>query len=277
MTKFLRNGLVPIIDDLTATAAELNFNDTAQAGVAVASKTLVLGTNKNVDTLVIADGGLKLGAAAGTAVSATAAQLNRTVVTTAGVVEASKVLVVGADKNVDTLAIADSGLKLGTGAGTALTATAIEQKKSDAIPATAYQTGMEKRRFTETATAGTYTATVTIPANSLVVDVIWKNTALWTAATSATLDVGDADDANGYFAAIDLKTAPLAATPTVPTSISSLLEDTGSGAYKAMQKYSTSAQVITATVVTVGETGDAGRSSLFVTYATPTAVAATKA
>lgn len=223
--KFLRNGLVPIIDDLTSSAAELNFLDNSVAGTAVASKALVVGADKNVDTLAIADGGLKLGSGAGTAISATAAELN----------------------------------------------------KCDGIPATAYQTVMEMRSFTETATAGTYTGVVTVPANSLIIDVVWKNNALWTAATSATLCVGDADDADGYFKDINLKTAPLAASVTVPTSISSLLEDTGSGAYKGLQKYSTAAQVITATVVTVGETGDAGMSSLFVTYSTPTAVVATKA
>ena len=192
----------------------------------------------------------------------------------AGIVTANKALIVGATKNLDTLDITNGGFKLG---GTAVSATAAELNKCDGIPATAYQTVMEMRSFTETAGAGTYTATVTVPANSLVIDVVWKNTALWTAATSATLIVGDADDADGYFKDIDLKSAPLAATAGVPTSISSLLEDNGSNAYKGMQKYSTAAQVITATVTTEGVTGNTGRSYLFVTYATPTAIAATKA
>jgi hypothetical protein len=39
---------------LTASAAELNFNDTAVAGTSVASKTLVLGAAKNTDTLAVA-------------------------------------------------------------------------------------------------------------------------------------------------------------------------------------------------------------------------------
>jgi hypothetical protein len=64
----------------TSSAAELNFNDGSVAGTAVASKTLVLGANKNVDTLAIADSGLKLGAGAGTAVTKTAAQINTMVV-----------------------------------------------------------------------------------------------------------------------------------------------------------------------------------------------------
>jgi hypothetical protein len=59
---------------LTATAEELNCNDGSVAGTAVASKALVLGADKNVDVLAVAD--LKLGAAAGTSVIATAAELN---------------------------------------------------------------------------------------------------------------------------------------------------------------------------------------------------------
>ncbi len=128
MTQFLRNGLVPIVDDLTATAAELNFNDTAVAGTAVASKTLVLGADKNIDTLAIADSGLKLGAGAGTAVTATAAELNLLDTSVAGTAVASKALVLGANKNVDVLAVAD--LKLGADAGTSVTATAAQLNKT---------------------------------------------------------------------------------------------------------------------------------------------------
>jgi hypothetical protein len=111
--------------------AELNLLDGSVAGTAVASKALALGSNKNVDTLVIADGGLKLGAGAGTAVSATAAELNLIDGSVAGTAVASKALVLGADKNVDTLAIADGGLKLGAGAGTAVSATAAELNYND--------------------------------------------------------------------------------------------------------------------------------------------------
>jgi len=47
------------ITGLTASAAELNFNDTALVGTAVASKTAVLGANKNLDTLSIDPAGFK--------------------------------------------------------------------------------------------------------------------------------------------------------------------------------------------------------------------------
>lgn len=58
------------------TRAEVDYLQDVTAGTATASKAAVLGANKNLDTIVIADGGLKLGATAGTAVTATAAELN---------------------------------------------------------------------------------------------------------------------------------------------------------------------------------------------------------
>jgi hypothetical protein len=86
-----------------------------------------LGANLNLDVLAVAD--LKLGAGAGTSVTASAAELNRTAVTTPGVAEASKVAVLGANLNLDVLAVAD--LKLGAGAGTSVTATAAELNLAD--------------------------------------------------------------------------------------------------------------------------------------------------
>ncbi len=61
---------------VTATAAEINKLAGVTAGTAAASKALVLGANKNIDTIVVANGGLKLGSGSGTAVTATAAELN---------------------------------------------------------------------------------------------------------------------------------------------------------------------------------------------------------
>ena len=124
-----------VLGGLTTTAAELNVLDAVTAGTVTASKAVVVGSNKNLDTLTIADGGLKLGSGAGTAVTATAAELNVLDAVTAGTVTASKAVVVGSNKNLDTLTIADSGLKLGAGAGTAVTATAAELNVLDAVTA----------------------------------------------------------------------------------------------------------------------------------------------
>ncbi len=111
---------------VTASAAELNLNDGSIAGTSVASKTLALGANKNTDVLVLPVSGLFIGAGAGTAVTAAAAELNALTGVVAGTVTASKALVVGGSKELDTLSIADGGLKLGAGAGTAIAATAAE-------------------------------------------------------------------------------------------------------------------------------------------------------
>lgn len=64
------------LDTMTATAAEINKLAGVSGGTTTASKALVVGSNKNLDTLVIADSGLKLGSGAGTAITATAAQIN---------------------------------------------------------------------------------------------------------------------------------------------------------------------------------------------------------
>ena len=58
----------------TSSAAELNFNDGPTAGVTMASKTAVLGANKELDEFHTA--ALYLGAAAGTLITATAAEIN---------------------------------------------------------------------------------------------------------------------------------------------------------------------------------------------------------
>ena len=71
-------------------AAELAVLDGVTAGTVTAGKAVVTTTNKHIDALVISDGGLALGAGAGTAVSATAAELNYNDVATLGTLAASK-------------------------------------------------------------------------------------------------------------------------------------------------------------------------------------------
>jgi hypothetical protein len=62
--------------------------------------------------------------------------------------------------------------------------------------------------FTENATNTVHTGSVTIPVGAFVHDVKVTNQALWGAA-SAALDVGDAADPNGIFAAVDCKATDL--------------------------------------------------------------------
>jgi hypothetical protein len=65
-----------VIGGSTLSGAELAFVDGVTAGTVTASKAVVVDADKHIDTIVIADGGLKLGATTGTAVTATAAELN---------------------------------------------------------------------------------------------------------------------------------------------------------------------------------------------------------
>lgn len=118
-----------------------------------------------------------------------------------------------------------------------------------------------ERSFTETTGAGTYTATVEVPAGYSVLDVRWLTTALWTAATSAVLNIGDADDADGYYAAIDLKTYPALVTGN-PYGFTA--NSNGGPHVYGSGKYYGSGGTITATVTTVGATGSAGRSRMLV-------------
>lgn len=97
---------------------------------------LVVGGSLDVvsggDLDIESGGALKI---AGTAVTSSAAELNIVDGVTAGTVTASKAVVVGANKNLDVLAVQD--LKLGAGAGTSVSATAAELNLLDNIWASA--------------------------------------------------------------------------------------------------------------------------------------------
>jgi len=155
-----------------------------------------------------------------------------------------------------------------------LTASAAELNKCDGIPVAAYQTVMEEITFTETG-AGTYTGTIALPAGARIVDIGVEGTALWDAATSAKLIVGDDDDPDGFFTETDLK-----ATDLLAGEINNLEHPGGkAGVYIANEQRvlrSATARNIIGVVTSVGA-GTAGRTRMYVVYATPTAVAATKA
>ena len=85
------------------------------------------------------------------------------------------------------------------------------------------------RHFVESDGPGTYTATVPIPIDATVLDVRFSNQFLWSAAT-ARLNVGDADDPDGYFADVDLKTFPVASVNGAG-GISSFQSGLGIGGY----------------------------------------------
>ena len=159
-------------------------------------------------------------------------------------------------------------------AGVAITPTAAELNKSASIAATAYQTVMSEVLFTE-AGAGTYTGTIALPAGSRIIDIGVDGQAVWTAGTSASIIVGDGSDPDGFFTETNLKVTDLLAGEI------NNIEHPGelAGAYIVNEQrklYSAAARNIIGVATSVGA-GTAGRTRMYVCYATPTAGAATKA
>lgn len=119
--------------------------------------------------------------------------------------------------------------------------------------------------------AGTYTGSVTLPPNSLLYDVVVYNEVLWAAGTSASLEVGDGDDPDGYYTAVDLKATDLLAQE----SISFAAQGGVGGAYLTVGTNTHFSDVvypsggeITWTVVSQGA-GTAGRTHIYVLYFEP--------
>lgn len=129
-------------------------------------------------------------------------------------------------------------------------------------------------RFVEDG-AGTYTATFTLPPNAILLDVIATAEAVWDAATSASLEVGNAGDPDGYIAATDLKATDLTAGQSISigggTDTAGGLAGAdalaGTNTHIVDRFYSATASYdITATVTSVGA-GTAGRTRVDVLYA----------
>lgn len=144
------------------------------------------------------------------------------------------------------------------------------------IATLAYPVLAQEATITETSAAGTYTASLTIPAGATLHDILINGVALWTASTSATLKVGDVADDDGYYTAVNLKATDLLAGE----SLSFALAGGKAGAYIANSqvspRYSATARVVSAIVTTVG-TGTGGDTRMTVIYSVPGAVtAATK-
>lgn len=114
---------------------------------------------------------------------------------------------------------------------------------------------------------GTYSADVDLPAGATLVDIIVNGVALWTAATSATLIVGDGTDPDGYYTGVNLKATDLLAGE----SLSFALAGGKAGAYIANSqvtpRYAAAARTITAEVTSSGA-GTAGRTRVIVLYTT---------
>jgi hypothetical protein len=145
--------------------------------------------------------------------------------------------------------------------------------------ATAGEVVSERRSFTETTGAGTYTGSVTVPAGATTLDIKLWSTVLWTASTSAIAKVGDVADDDGWFTGVNLKATDL----LVGEELNFIQTGGKEGAYLSLTTgartvaYSASARVISCIIITVGASGSAGRSFFEVVYQTPpSTTAATK-
>ena len=154
-----------------------------------------------------------------------------------------------------------------------------ELDKLDGISAAASLVQVAEATITETTGAGTYTASITVPAGATILDIQVRSTALWTATTSATLKVGDAADDDGWYTGVDLKATDLLVGEVIrfesPGGKEGAYLVTATGLLNT--SYSASARVISGIVTTVGAAGSAGRTRLLVQYVLPIATAATKA
>lgn len=93
-------SLQAVLNGVTATAAELNKLAGVTGGTIAASKALVVDSNSAISALALPVSGLKIGAGAGTAVDATAAEVNALAGVTAGTAAASKAVVLAAGKTI---------------------------------------------------------------------------------------------------------------------------------------------------------------------------------
>lgn len=137
-------------------------------------------------------------------------------------------------------------------------------------PASPVSVQAQAARFVENG-AGTYQADFLLPASATLLDVIIEAEALWGAATSAVIDIGDTNDPDGYFSAVNLKATDLLAGESM--SIASTQTRGGdNGAYLTVgtsthvdRRFSSSPRTISAVVTSVGA-GATGRTRVVVVY-----------
>ena len=133
----------------------------------------------------------------------------------------------------------------------------------------------EEVTFTEDGDT-TYTGAVSVPAGATILDIVVHQVALWDDGTSASLKVGDDNDDDGFFTAVDLKATDLLAEQSIN------FDKTGGqeGAYLAgtathwTDRYSASARSVTGVVTTGGQDGTAGRTRMTVIYSLPSSITA---
>lgn len=132
---------------------------------------------------------------------------------------------------------------------------------------------------------GTSTITIAVPAGAFIHNILVSAQALWTAGTSAALNVGDTADPDGYFAAVNVKATDLLVGEVLST-LDGDLWGGKNGAYLVAAtgqrgpvtdnfgNYYAAGSNILFAVAKVG-TGTAGRTAVSVTYSVGQVIAQT--
>lgn len=135
--------------------------------------------------------------------------------------------------------------------------------------------------FTEAAAndaAGTYSASVTIPAYSFLLDIVVYGEALWDSGSAVALIAGDTQsggspDDNGFIVSTDLKATDLLAGEGIALSGGTALAGGKVGADIANSQFNrrllSVERTVTLTVTMSGASGSAGRTRAIVIYTDP--------
>jgi hypothetical protein len=169
---------------------------------------------------------------------------------TAGTAMANKAAVLGASKDLNELTV------------TTLTATNYTNGTGSAVYSA-------ERTFTETAGAGTYTGSVSIPAGATLLDIIVHAVALWDNSGTATMIVGDVADDNGYFTGVDLKATDLLAGESISFDNAGGKAGADIANSQVARRYLATARVISGIITTSSTGGSAGRTRMTVVWSAP--------
>lgn len=135
--------------------------------------------------------------------------------------------------------------------------------------------------FTETAGAGVYTGSVTVPGGAYLVDVLVHGVAVWDNAGTVAMNVGDVANTDGMLIITSLKAAgDLVAGETLGMGTAldggETGDDVSGGSWS--RRYLATERVISGVITTSSTGGSTGRTRMIVIYTDPVgdAIAATK-
>lgn len=133
----------------------------------------------------------------------------------------------------------------------------------------------EEATFTETAGSGVYTASVSLPGNSWLLDLKFIGTGDWDNAGTAVLKGGDADDLAGWFTGINVKATDLV-TGTNAETLDFNNAGGKPGAYivaatgERARMYYATAHAAIGTITTSSTGGSTGRTRMLAIFTSPT-------